>query len=282
MTDAPLPMPIKVGLETAFSECRLPFKVDVLYWDEISEGFRRLIEQGWKSIQGSATVRQAAERSPPPLNITALNFIWAFGDASTLAVDLSGSKPRREATSPPIAQRMVAERMGVSQPVIARQEKPLQPTWRQPSLSVLSRFAVRSSSRTCAVVRDELEERAVGVAEIDAGAGALGADAGDGADLDGNLVGPQVGDGLGDRARPLEAEIAAAGGDGQARVRVARDPGTMQIQLPCSKPIGPPPLEPDQFRSQDRGIECIRALPVGHHDDAVVDLYPRHGISSFL
>lgn len=31
--------------------------------------------------------------------------------------------------------------MGVSQPVIARPEKPLEPTWRQPSLSVLSRYA---------------------------------------------------------------------------------------------------------------------------------------------
>jgi transcriptional regulator with XRE-family HTH domain len=40
-----------------------------------------------------------------------------------------------------LAQRTVAERMGVSQPVIARLEKPLETTWRQPSLSVLSRYA---------------------------------------------------------------------------------------------------------------------------------------------
>jgi transcriptional regulator with XRE-family HTH domain len=40
-----------------------------------------------------------------------------------------------------LSQRTLAERMGVSQPVIARLEKPLEPTWRQPSLSVLSRYA---------------------------------------------------------------------------------------------------------------------------------------------
>ncbi len=40
-----------------------------------------------------------------------------------------------------LSQRAIAQRMGVSQPVIARLEKPFEPTWRQPSLSVLSRYA---------------------------------------------------------------------------------------------------------------------------------------------
>jgi hypothetical protein len=31
--------------------------------------------------------------------------------------------------------------MGVSQPVVARPEKPLEPMWRPPSMSVLSRYA---------------------------------------------------------------------------------------------------------------------------------------------
>ncbi len=39
------------------------------------------------------------------------------------------------------SQRTVAQRMGVSQPVIARLEKPFEPTWRQPSLSIISRHA---------------------------------------------------------------------------------------------------------------------------------------------
>jgi predicted nucleotidyltransferase len=62
MTNAPLPMPIKVKLEDAFSESRLPFKVDVLYWDEISGNFRRLIEQGWERIQDVSAIRRAADR----------------------------------------------------------------------------------------------------------------------------------------------------------------------------------------------------------------------------
>jgi len=40
-----------------------------------------------------------------------------------------------------LAQRTIVDRMGVSQPVIAQLEKPLESSWRQPSLSVLSRYA---------------------------------------------------------------------------------------------------------------------------------------------
>jgi ribosome-binding protein aMBF1 (putative translation factor) len=40
-----------------------------------------------------------------------------------------------------LSQQTVAARMGVSQPVIARLERPLEATWRQPSLSVLARYA---------------------------------------------------------------------------------------------------------------------------------------------
>jgi DNA-binding XRE family transcriptional regulator len=40
-----------------------------------------------------------------------------------------------------LSQQQVAKCMGVSQPVIARLEKPFESSWRQPSLSVLSRYA---------------------------------------------------------------------------------------------------------------------------------------------
>jgi predicted nucleotidyltransferase len=53
-TTSLLPIGVKVRLEQAFAESDLPFKVDVLYWDEIGEGFRRLIEQGWEPVQESA------------------------------------------------------------------------------------------------------------------------------------------------------------------------------------------------------------------------------------
>ena len=51
-------------------------------------------------------------------------------------LELAEQRKRRR-----FAQRTIANRMGVSQPVIARLEKPFEPTWRQPSLSVLSRYA---------------------------------------------------------------------------------------------------------------------------------------------
>jgi predicted nucleotidyltransferase len=51
MTKDALPLATKVRLEHAFSESDLPFKVDVLYWDETSDTFRRLIDEAWEIIQ---------------------------------------------------------------------------------------------------------------------------------------------------------------------------------------------------------------------------------------
>jgi predicted nucleotidyltransferase len=64
MTAAPLPLPIKVRLEEAFAESRLPVKVEVLYWDELSEEFRRLIDQAWERIQDPAISRAAPAPDP--------------------------------------------------------------------------------------------------------------------------------------------------------------------------------------------------------------------------
>ena len=64
----------------------------------------------------------------------------AMHDERVLAIaavlELVADRKRRR-----IPQRTVAARMGVSQPVIARLERPLEAAWRQPSLSVLSRYA---------------------------------------------------------------------------------------------------------------------------------------------
>jgi uncharacterized protein len=66
MTTSPLPIDVKVRLEHAFTESDLPFKVDVLYWDEIGEGFRRLIEQGWEWILRSEVNREASSHEILP------------------------------------------------------------------------------------------------------------------------------------------------------------------------------------------------------------------------
>jgi uncharacterized protein len=66
MTASPLPIDVKVRVEHAFAESDLPFKVDVLYWDEIGEGFRRLLEQGWEWIQSSEANQEANSRETLP------------------------------------------------------------------------------------------------------------------------------------------------------------------------------------------------------------------------
>jgi uncharacterized protein len=54
MSRDPLPIQVKVRLENAFVESDLPFKVDVLYWDETSDAFRRLIDEAWELVQEKA------------------------------------------------------------------------------------------------------------------------------------------------------------------------------------------------------------------------------------
>jgi uncharacterized protein len=51
MSKDPLPMNAKVGLENALAESHLPFKVDVVYWDETSDAFRGLINEAWELVQ---------------------------------------------------------------------------------------------------------------------------------------------------------------------------------------------------------------------------------------
>jgi hypothetical protein len=51
MTTDPLPIQVRVRLESALAESDLPFKVDVLYWDETSDTFHRLIEEAWEVVQ---------------------------------------------------------------------------------------------------------------------------------------------------------------------------------------------------------------------------------------
>jgi predicted nucleotidyltransferase len=38
-------------LKTAFSESKLPFKVDVLEWNNISEEFKKIVEREYQVIQ---------------------------------------------------------------------------------------------------------------------------------------------------------------------------------------------------------------------------------------
>src|SRR5580658_2508522 len=66
-------------------------------------------------------------------------------------------------------------------------------------------------------VRHEFHQRAVGIAKVDAGAGALGAETLHRAALDAHAAAAEMGDGVGDRPDPFKAQVAVAGRDRQPR-----------------------------------------------------------------
>ena len=84
------------------------------------------------------------------------------------------------------------------------------------------------------MVGNEFQQRAVGIAKIDAGAGALGAEALHRPGVDRNAAALEVDDGIPDRPVPLEAQIAVARSDRKpchlgrvkAGVDVAWQPGS--------------------------------------------------------
>src|SRR3954470_14209875 len=79
-----------------------------------------------------------------------------------------------------------------------------------------------------ALIGNELEQRAVGIAEIDAGSRALCTEALDGPGVDRDAAALEMADGVGDRPVPLEAEIAVAGLDRKPRGVKSRP---VQIEL---------------------------------------------------
>src|SRR6266550_4428064 len=85
-------------------------------------------------------------------------------------------------------------------------------------------------------VGDELDQSAVGVAEVDAQALALRAGAPYGSLLDCHLPPLEVLHGLLDRARPFEAEVAVAGLHRQLCERAGLDAGTVHVQLLAAEP----------------------------------------------
>src|SRR4051794_31591933 len=91
------------------------------------------------------------------------------------------------------------------------------------------------SSRVC--VGDELEQSAIGIAEVDAQALALRAGAAHGSLLDRHLPPLEVLHGLLDRARPFKAEVAVAGLHRQLCERAGLDAGTVHVQLLAAEPV---------------------------------------------
>src|SRR5262245_19584361 len=130
----------------------------------------------------------------------------------------------------------------------------------------------RSSSRVSAfgMVGNEFQERAVGVAEIEAGAGPLSAEALQRPGLDRNAAALEVNEGSRERSVPLEAHIAVARCDRQPRHLRRMKARTMQVELRVGETIGPALGTANELGAQHVTVERIRALPVGDMYDAVV------------
>src|SRR5215210_308455 len=101
-------------------------------------------------------------------------------------------------------------------------------------------FVLRALTGLRFRVRDELEQGPVRVPEVDARAGAPGAETLDGALLDLDAVLLQVSQSVLDRARPLEAEVAVARLHGELRARRGVHARAVQVELLISEPVGPP------------------------------------------
>src|SRR5262249_12199058 len=123
---------------------------------------------------------------------------------------------------------------------------------------------------------DEFQQRTVGVAEIDAGAGASCAEALDRPGVDGNAAALEMDDGIRDRPVPLKAKIAVARCDRQPRHLGRTKAWTMQVELRGTETIGPALRAANEFGAQHVTIERVRALPVGDMHHAVVEANRQH------
>src|SRR5215208_2026218 len=121
------------------------------------------------------------------------------------------------------------------------------------------------------VVRDQLEEASVGVAEVHTHPVAASAAAGHGPDLDLDALAGEVSKGALRAALPTKAEVGAAWLDREPGEWLGARAGTVDVQLDLPEPIGPAPsVQLDQLDTEDVTVEGVRALPVADGDDHVV------------
>jgi hypothetical protein len=124
-------------------------------------------------------------------------------------------------------------------------------------------------------VRDELEERPVGIAEVHAHARSLRSAAGHRSGLHPNAVGFKVRGRQFDRTVPLEAEVAIAGDDGDARDHRRPHSRTVHVQLQLANSVGDSSVDLDDLRTEDVAIKGGRAFEVGDRDHDVVQAHAR-------
>jgi hypothetical protein len=132
-------------------------------------------------------------------------------------------------------------------------------------------------------VGDELEQAAIGIAEVNARSLALGAEPGHRAGLDFDSVCGKVRDRTVDRAGPDEAEVTVPGPNRKASyVRRWEEARAMDVELGLPQPIGDAVARPvgNELGAEDVAIEPVRDVPIGDADDAVIKANSRRSIGA--
>src|ERR1700730_3460992 len=135
----------------------------------------------------------------------------------------------------------------------------------------LGRMRSSGTLSILAVIGNEFQQRTVGIAEIDAGAGPFGAEALDRPGVDRDPAALKVGDSIRKRPVPLEAEIAVARLDRKPRHLGWMKARPMQIELRRAEPVGPALRTPNELGAEHIAVERVRALPVRNMYHAVVE-----------
>src|SRR5258708_12711 len=121
-------------------------------------------------------------------------------------------------------------------------------------------------------VGNELQQRSVGIAKVDTSPRPFGAETLDRPTMDRHVAVAEMRDGLCDGAFPFKTQVAVAGLDRQPRHLGGCEAWAMQVELSIAEPVAPSRRPSHQLGSQHVAIEGVRALPVGHVDDAMVEL----------
>src|SRR5258707_12659867 len=108
-----------------------------------------------------------------------------------------------------------------------------------------------------AVIGNEFQQRTVGIAEIDAGAGPFGAEALDRSGVNRDPAALEVGDGVRNRPVPLAAEIAVAGLDRKPRHLARATARPVQLELRRAEPVDPALPTPSELAAEHIAVERV-------------------------
>src|SRR5581483_8764111 len=125
------------------------------------------------------------------------------------------------------------------------------------------------------LIRDEFEQRSVRIAEIDARPLTFCAVACDRSKLDRHPARRKMRDRPGNRADPLETEVAVAGSYRVARDRDGLDARPVEIELRVTEAVDKALVARNDPGAEDTGIKIVRARPIRDMHDTMIQFHTR-------